>query len=353
MANDPKTCPSCGKTNPADAVFCCYCGGPVLTLLSSRTTIHVQSQKLSSPPGNKFTQLISQSPDSVVIQILGHEKPVVASGSSDIVLGRFSPGDPSPTVDLTPYHGSLMGVSRQHAIIKRDSTGYCIQDIGSTNGTWLNEEKLTPYKSYPIHSGDLIRLGQLGINAHFKTEPVPQSNRNVETILSLESSTAGYFRTGVLLETLESKIVAYLRAVVGIQSVINQLLNVDSPEVRIHTFSVNSENATLDISLTGVQQAVEFLNKKHIHSLADMPESVTPPDSKIITSEQPTITLSENNGVGSRLQTELSEFELAFTMKLLELAAPHLTSDERKPYVDKLLPHMHAVTSLPLRIADL
>lgn len=352
MASDSISCSSCGKLNPPDAAFCCYCGIPVLTLLPSPTTIHIQSQGLKPDIPDKFTQLISQSPDSIIIQILGHDKPIVAKGTSDIVLGRFSPGDPSPTVDLTPYHGSLMGVSRQHAIIKHDSTGYSIQDIGSTNGTWLNEEKLVPYKGYPLHSGDLIRLGQLGINIHFTTEALPQSTKITPVTLSLESEMGDSFNGGIILENLESKIIAYLRAVAEIQGVLNQLLVTDRPELRIQGVSVKSDNAIIEIKLTGVQKTVEFFKSKAAGDIAHNAQALKHLDAKVITGEQPALSPIGKNGIVEPPQKERGEAERALALELLESVAPQLTGDERKPYIDKLLPHVHAVTSLPLRIAD-
>ena len=49
-------------------------------------------------------------------------------------------------------------VSRNHAEILKQSGDYCIRDLGSTNGTYVNQEKVTdiPYK---LKDGDHIRLG--------------------------------------------------------------------------------------------------------------------------------------------------------------------------------------------------
>jgi len=37
--------------------------------------------------------------------------------------------------------------------------GYEILDLDSANGTWLNNERLTPHKHYPLTSGSHLRLG--------------------------------------------------------------------------------------------------------------------------------------------------------------------------------------------------
>jgi pSer/pThr/pTyr-binding forkhead associated (FHA) protein len=321
-------------------------------LLPSRTTIHIQPPIPLSQHTHNFSQIISQSPDSIILQILGQDKPIIVKSTADIVLGRFSPGDPSPTVDLTPYHAGLMGVSRQHAIIKRDSPGYFIQDIGSTNGTWINEEKLIPYKSYSIRSGDLIRLGQLGINVYFSSENVTHSSKSSPVTLTLESEIKDHFKAGIALENLESYILAYLKAVTGIQEVLNQLLLIDGPEILLQEVSVNDTDSTIDIKLTGARQAIDLLKDKAVHRREVNADTLAQLNPDPADSEQDTLLQPKNNSKSGHLQKQLLETELEITEKLLESVVPHFSRDKHKPYVDKLLPHVHIVTSIPLRLSN-
>jgi hypothetical protein len=50
------------------------------------------------------------------------------------------------------------GLSRLHAEIFKALEGYGVKDLGSKNGTLLNDELLVPYQSYPIKEGDTIRI---------------------------------------------------------------------------------------------------------------------------------------------------------------------------------------------------
>ena len=59
--------------------------------------------------------------------------------------------------------GYSLGVSRRHVLVRRKDEGYEIRDLGSVNGTWLNEERLVPYQSYPLPSGSHLRLGRMRI----------------------------------------------------------------------------------------------------------------------------------------------------------------------------------------------
>jgi predicted component of type VI protein secretion system len=49
-------------------------------------------------------------------------------------------------------------VSRQHARLTRTPGGYVLEDLGSTNGTFVNNERLT--SPQVLHSGDLIGLSE-------------------------------------------------------------------------------------------------------------------------------------------------------------------------------------------------
>ena len=53
--------------------------------------------------------------------------------------------------------------SSRHAEIAPDfnRTGYQITDLGSTNGTFVNEQRLTPNMPRPLNAGDVIRIGSL------------------------------------------------------------------------------------------------------------------------------------------------------------------------------------------------
>ena len=67
----------------------------------------------------------------------------------EIVIGR------DPNVDLTIPSPA---VSRRHARLTRHGEGYSLEDLGSSNGTFLNGERLLEQRL--LKTGDQIRLGQ-------------------------------------------------------------------------------------------------------------------------------------------------------------------------------------------------
>jgi len=48
-------------------------------------------------------------------------------------------------------------VSRQHCMIEKEGNTWTLKDLGSRNGTFLNNDKSLTHNS--LHSGDLIRIG--------------------------------------------------------------------------------------------------------------------------------------------------------------------------------------------------
>ena len=59
-------------------------------------------------------------------------------------------------------------VSRVHAEIKLEKDGYAIRDLGSTNGTRVNNYPIPPHLPFALNSGDEIKLGNLLIHVFFE-----------------------------------------------------------------------------------------------------------------------------------------------------------------------------------------
>ena len=96
---------------------------------------------------------------------------VVASGAeiplpavAEILIGREDPvSGIYPEVDLTPHGGDEGGVSRKHARISVDGGSYFIEDLDSTNLTFVNRQKLAPKTRHPLNDGDEIRCGRVAL----------------------------------------------------------------------------------------------------------------------------------------------------------------------------------------------
>jgi hypothetical protein len=144
----------------------------------AKTTVEVHSSEvfperlpLSTSPLTEPTGNLDRVPrEAVGFFVVGTDKPLVSS-SLPLIIGRSLGNHPEPHIDLAPYNAFELGVSRQHAQVKREGARVLIRDLESTNFTWVNLEKLLPNVDYPVHSGDIIRLGQLRLLIYF--HPLP------------------------------------------------------------------------------------------------------------------------------------------------------------------------------------
>ena len=76
--------------------------------------------------------------------------------------GRITLGPGPLTIGRMPGSQLLLTdpqSSGHHAEIRPEGQGYSIIDFGSTNGTFVNEQQLTPHASRLLVSGDQVRIG--------------------------------------------------------------------------------------------------------------------------------------------------------------------------------------------------
>ncbi len=87
------------------------------------------------------------------------------SGKAEALVGRVDPvSGIFPDVDLTPHGGDEGGVSRRHLKITLAGNQYFIEDLNSTNGTWVGQSKVQPGARVPVNNGDQLRLGKVMLN---------------------------------------------------------------------------------------------------------------------------------------------------------------------------------------------
>jgi pSer/pThr/pTyr-binding forkhead associated (FHA) protein len=104
------------------------------------------------------------------IEIEGGATPILVYPKQEIIFGRRDPTSGGmPDVDLTPYAGYRMGVSRRHAAIRLQEKRLDVSDLGSSNGTFLNGTRLSAHRPYQLRDGDEIRLGQMVMKVFFQT----------------------------------------------------------------------------------------------------------------------------------------------------------------------------------------
>ena len=145
-------CNNCGHRNPPQSAFCSACGS-VLDLPVNRT--------ISLPKADPMQDAVGDD-DNVQVDLGTIEEGtgvlVVRSGdrSGERFLLRRG------TVDVGRHPDSMIclddvTVSRRHALIEIGDGDYRIQDMGSLNGTYINQNRI---ESGALRHGDELQIGK-------------------------------------------------------------------------------------------------------------------------------------------------------------------------------------------------
>lgn len=174
-------CPNCGHENRAGEIICSNCGTNLLTGEKPTETKKLDEKSkddLTTEFGDEI--LSTESSSSVEIfpsnatlrlEIVGSPLPInVKFSKPTLTLGRRDPATGAlPDIDLAPFAGYRMGVSRRHSQIRRTEEGYLeLFDLGSSNGTFLNGQRLNSHTPYRLNNYDRVALGQIVFQVVFR-----------------------------------------------------------------------------------------------------------------------------------------------------------------------------------------
>lgn len=181
-------CPSCGTTIQADASFCGQCGFNLQSVAPrSSMSSTPNSQENLAPEPIVPDPLVE--PDPIVLPTAPEPSPVapaavpsvntptqlqqlcarllnlqtnvvveIPPGLSIVHLGKPNDRIP-PDVDLSGFPNSEI-VSRIHADIRIEGDAYYIEDVGSSNGTYINNAPLPMGNRHRLRPGDRIAFGK-------------------------------------------------------------------------------------------------------------------------------------------------------------------------------------------------
>lgn len=208
----PSTCPQCGVSVIPGEAFCDSCGSPLnapapptAQVPEPPSGIGLSPQPIYPPPQPASIALAppvsqqSTAPQPTVPAPPAYTSPtptpapitpppiapvasppqrtmlaparllIVSSGveislpnNQQAVVGRADPVSQFfPDIDLTQHKALELGVGRRHAQIAIQNGQIVLEDLDSTNGTFLNGQKVSAHQPKVLNHEDQIQFGQL------------------------------------------------------------------------------------------------------------------------------------------------------------------------------------------------
>jgi transcriptional regulator with GAF, ATPase, and Fis domain len=106
-----------------------------------------------SPAANESTAKLSSDTASYELLVAGHGEPwsVELAPTATLVLGRGEDADVRLVAD---------GVSRRHAVLRVETEGFTVEDLGSSNGTLVRGKAVPPVTRAAVAPGEAFVVGE-------------------------------------------------------------------------------------------------------------------------------------------------------------------------------------------------
>lgn len=181
-------CPACKMRNEIGAYKCIYCNTPLRSKANQKTVLLRNIREVTGMLPDSYEDFLAaplpatepymdfEIPSKGIVLInLENGQMITTQEKRAFILGRASAEikTDESLVDLNQFGALELGISRVHAMIRRSKDGYQLIDLESSNGTWLENQRLVPKQPYPLESGNRIRFGRLNILVFYMQNPIP------------------------------------------------------------------------------------------------------------------------------------------------------------------------------------
>jgi pSer/pThr/pTyr-binding forkhead associated (FHA) protein len=153
-------CPNCNHDEIEGAIFCSECGEKLFVDDENMETRKFQDSQslfegIPTPPKSPSGMLTN-----LKLLLVRTGQLINLPTKNEFTIGRISEGQAIlPDIDLTDYDAYSLGVSRLHITFRIKSNELFVVDLGASNGTRVNKQRITPYQEILVSHGDLIAMG--------------------------------------------------------------------------------------------------------------------------------------------------------------------------------------------------
>jgi len=256
---EAKFCPFCQRKNKPDAIRCAHCG---VLLIAHKpgafTTMSVSSPLAAqiSDRSNCAERIGHIPPESFALFLLDFSEPIILKNHPQIMIGRENqPTEKTAVLDMSRYGDMAQGISRHHALIRYENNAYFIEDLGSTNGTWLNRSRLQPGKPYPLRNDDQIWLGPLKLVFCF----APADPERYITFYLHMSDTLAESGQHLTPDFMVSEVTPYLQALSHLEEARAACMQESVEPLSI--LSMEGKPAYIQVEMDGLSQTAKLIDK--------------------------------------------------------------------------------------------
>ncbi len=160
-------CPNCGSSVRAGELICWNCNHSLTSGVSSSTRTLEKAEETFEFTRNKSIGSAIGKLQRVSFIIDGIELTLPAG--TKLIVGRHDKSATAiiPDVDLARFDAENLGVSRQHMELSWRSGLIYVTDMGSTNGTLLNGQRLVAGIERILRDNDELVIGHMRAIVHF------------------------------------------------------------------------------------------------------------------------------------------------------------------------------------------
>jgi hypothetical protein len=144
-------------------------------LEQDQATINAMLERARSELARLETELLTMTgpvavPPFALVLNDGRTVPL-PTDRAEMLIGCQDPADHIfPDIDLSPFDARSSGVSRRHALLRYASGQWTITDLGSANGTFVNDAALTPQTPVALPDGAVVRLGAFVVTFRLRAQ---------------------------------------------------------------------------------------------------------------------------------------------------------------------------------------
>lgn len=161
-------CTNCQSRQLDGTIFCDACGATILALTPREKTVALSSHDIipalapTSPAMPPAATAVDAPARRLVVIVHASGRRFLVEADQPALIGRRDEArGVIPLVELSDEGGYEAGVSRRHAVVSVCKGRFYVEDLGSANGTFLNDQQLSAHTPTVLSDGDELRCGML------------------------------------------------------------------------------------------------------------------------------------------------------------------------------------------------